>query len=114
MPLVTCGISLTVFMTFVLFFEGMFLHGGRGNVCHRTITTRVGNVGNTVALLLHWTEKLRVDCLACDAAILRVSSTPGDGYFRLACSISIRSVCVGALPLQCLWYRNSSPLLASE
>lgn len=37
-----------------------------------------------------------------------------NGYFRLACSISMRRVWVGALPLQCLWYRYSSPLLASE
>lgn len=37
-----------------------------------------------------------------------------NGYFRLAWSISMRRVWVGALPLQCLWYRYSSPLLASE
>ena len=34
-------------------------------------------------------------------------------HFLLAWSISIRSVCIGAPPLQCFWYRWSSPLLAT-
>jgi len=33
-------------------------------------------------------------------------------YFRLACSISMSNVCVGAPPLQCFKYRLSSPLVA--
>lgn len=35
-------------------------------------------------------------------------------YFRFACNISMRSVCVGAEPLQCFTYRCSSPRTANE
>lgn len=40
-------------------------------------------------------------------------AAPTGRYFRFACSISMSSVWVGAPPLQCLWYKWSSPLLAS-
>lgn len=36
-----------------------------------------------------------------------------DYYLRLACSISMRRVWVGAPPVQCFWYRWSSPRLAT-
>lgn len=39
---------------------------------------------------------------------------PDAGYYlRLACSISMRRVWVGAPPVQCFWYRWSSPRLAT-
>lgn len=66
-------------------------------------------VSISVCLCLY--TRVRVCLRRCEVCTVRHSERPF--HFRFACSISMSSVCVGAPPLQCFWYRWSSPLLAT-
>ena len=63
---------------------------------HLAMTDKKGTLSRSdaVGILAHSQIQLTVVPLGCGACRC---------YFRLACNISMSSVCVGAPPLQCLW-----------